>query len=609
MNIPLVDQVLALVRRSGRETAPRKLGRDDRVRNAFTQAPVGIAFASPDGHWLFVNDRFRDIVGYTREELARVSLHGITHPDDAKKELPLMKKLVAGDIESYRLDKKLMAKNGRYQNVEVLTSLMRGGDGEVDLLVYIVDQAEAPKRSEPARETDRLLATIVDQLTDVAIIRTDEHGVINGWNAGAERVLGYTRTEILGRNRRILYRDTDSWDRRSTKTLQAASDSRVEMDDWRVTKGGAHIWARCVVTPVKADGELKGFVETITPPQVPKGVDTALAMEQLRAELEKRKRTEESLRSALDDLRRTSEETMNELRIMTGALRDEIERRKSAEDELRHVSERLAAVPEPAPEPPPVYEEEIVLEAAPELTWQNVAETTMAEVLRAQALIERTGTLLVSNGPRDKEVFFDAGRIFSCASNDPDKFLAQRLVAHGVISEDQRERALEIKQASQLALGRILLLLGAIDETQLIDAMRTKVEDEIAELLTWKEGRYVFVEGDVPSLQLVPLRLDVETLIAPKPLREAEPEPAPQLELALELPVSAPEPEAAPEPAPVAVADVAPPAAPPPALFVASTKSRKVHQATCTSAKRITGAARVELASTEGYERCRLCFR
>jgi PAS domain S-box-containing protein len=603
MRIPLVDQVLALVRRSGASVARPSVNRDERVHAAFTQAPIGIAFASPDGHWLFVNDRFREIVGYTREELARISLNGITHADDAKKELPLMKKLVAGDIESYRLDKKLMAKNGRYQSVEVLTSILRGSDGEVDLLVYIVDQTEAPKRREPARETDRLLATVIDQLSDVAIIRTDEHGVITGWNAGAERVLGYTRTEILGRNRRILYRDTDSWDRRSTKTLQAATDSRVEMDDWRVTKGGAHVWARCVVTPFRVDGELKGFVETITPPQVPKGVDTSSAIEQLRAELEKRKRTEESLRSAVDDLRRTSEETMNELRIMTGALRDEIERRKATEDELRNVNERLAAVPAPAAEPPVVYEEEIILEAVPELAWQTVAETTMADVLRAQALIESTGTLLVSNGPRDKEVFFDAGRIFSCASNDPDKFLAQRLVAHGVISEDQRQRALEIKQASQLALGRILLLLGAIDETQLIHAMRTKVEDEIAELLTWTEGRYVFVEGEVPSLQLVPLRLDVETLIEPQaaapepvaePERQAEPEreaePQPQLELNLE-------PRSAPEPAPQAV------------LFIASSKSHKVHQPTCISAKRITGSARVEVATTDGYERCRLCFR
>ena len=131
----------------------------------------------------------------------------------------------------------------------------------------------------------------------------------------------------------------------------------------------------------------------------------------------------------------------------------------------------------------------------------------------------------------------------------------------GTISEEQRQKALEIKQASQLAMGRILLILDAIDETQLVEAMRAKLEDEIAELLTWREGRWAFVEGEVPSLQLVPLRIDVETLLAP------------------------------------------------PVIYIASRKSGKVHQTTCMSAKRISGTARAEVLTTEGFERCRQCFR
>ncbi|HEX8169796.1 MAG TPA: PAS domain S-box protein [Thermoanaerobaculia bacterium] len=576
MRIPIVGQMLSLVRKSG-GTQQRTVAREDRIRAAFALTPVGIAFASPDGHWLFVNDRFRELTGYTREELARISLDGITHPDDAKKELSLMKKLVAGDLETYRIEKRLMAKDGRYRALEVLTAAVRRNDGEMDLLIYVADDPQARPHGEPARESDRMLATVLDQLGEVAVIRTDEHGVIRGWNAGAERIFGYTREEILGHNRRMLHRDADSWKGRSTGVLQSASaEGKLEQDDWRVTRSGAHVWVRSTVRPVIVDGLVQGYVETITPPPVPKTLDTTPVIEQLRAELDKRKRTEDSLRVALDDLRRTSEETMNELRIMTAALRDEIDRRKATEEQLRQANEQLAAPPIEIE----IEENESLIEPPPERTWHPLEDATPADVLRAQMLVERTGTLLFANGAREKEVFFENGRIFSCSSNDPEMFLAQRLVAARVITEEQRRIALEIKQASQLALGRILLVLGAISEAQLVAAMRAKVEDEIRELLAWTDGRYVFVEGEVPSLQLVPLRIDVESLLS-APADDETPVDEPPVEEALA----------------------------PPLLYVASTKTKKVHLATCKSAKRITGAARLELATADGYERCRQCLR
>lgn len=548
MRIPLVDQVMSLVRKPGAAPARRTtaMPRDERVRAAFAAAPVGIAVATLDGNWLFVNDRFRSLVGYGREELARVSFNGITHPDDAKKELPLMKRLLNADIESYRLEKRLMAKTGRYRPVDVVTAVVH----DAGVLIYVVDEAHAQAAATPRRaESDRLFAAVIDQLLDVAVVRTDDRGVITGWNAGAQKVFGYTRDEAIGRNRRSLYRDADAWEGKSTAILQTAASERVEMEDWRVTRDGAHLWIRSSLAPFRPDGTLRGYIETITTPPAPRPPDQTLLVEQLRAEVDKRQRIELSLRDLIDDLRRTSEETMNELRIMTAALRDEIDRRKAAEEKLRRVSQPVI-----------VEEEEISIPMPPERAWRSIADTRIVGVLREQAFHERSGTLIVHNGNAEKEIFFDEGRIFSCASNDPEKFLTHRLLSSGAIHEDQRLIANEIKQASQLALGRILLILGAITEQQLVEAMRSKLQEEIAELLTWTEGKYVFVEGEVPSLQLVPLRVDVESVIEP------------------------------------------------PVILIASAKSRKVHQRTCVSARRLTGTMRMEVISTDGFELCRLCF-
>jgi Domain of unknown function (DUF4388) len=328
--------------------------------------------------------------------------------------------------------------------------------------------------------------------------------------------------------------------------------------------------------------------------EVKKTAEMRQIIESLQHEVDLGRRKEESLRDALEQVRVMGEETMNELKIMTTALRKEIERRKAAEDELRVANERLEAASQPliaAPEPPePVIEEEIVLpEAPPVRVWKSLDGTPPAELLVAHATDQRSGTLMMTNGDREKQLFFEKGKVFSVASNNPTKFLTQQLIELGYITEDQRQRALEIKQETQLALGRILLILGAITEEQLIEVMRTKMEDEIADVFDWKDARWAFVEGEVQSLQLVPLRIEVAPLIVQRLNRTADSRQQ-----------TADEPQ---HPAPSTQH-----------AFVGSPKSKKFHKETCNSVKRIPDNARTLFATADdargaGFEACRLCFR
>jgi PAS domain S-box-containing protein len=599
MKLPIVDQVISLVRKPG-GAKPRR-DREDRLRAGFEVAPAALALASLDGHWLEVNEHFRAMIGYTREELARISFHSITHPDDAKREAPLVRKLIAGDSESYRIDKRIMDKRGRYRTIEVDVAAARNEAGEAEILIYVLHEERPSAASPSARSADNGIAALLEQLTDVCIIRTDERGVITGWNRGAEAMFGYKRDEILGKNRRMLYRDPDSWGGRSTQQLTATTESgRLELEDWRVTRDGVHIWIKSALTPLRPDGVLRGYVEVITPANgASSSIDVKAAHEKKNAELRRRvdtlqadveqgRRTEESLRDALEQVRVMGEETMNELKIMTVALRKEIDRRKAVEDELEAANARLKELSQPvavAPKPEPIsVEEEIVLsDFTPARVWRSLDGATPADLLLAQASAARSGTLALASGEREKEIFFERGRVFAVASNDASRFLTQRLISLGYITEEQRDRALEIKAETQLALGRILLILGAITEEQLVEVMRAKMQDEVADVLTWTDAKWAFIEGDVPSLQLVPLRIEVPELMR------------------VEAPASSPVPETRQAEAPVAP-------------LVASPKSRKFHRETCNSVKRIGADARVTFASEEeareaGYEACRLCFR
>jgi len=616
VKLPIVDQMISLVRKPGAPPFPGA-PREARLRDAFEHAPVGIALASMDGAWLQFNERFREIAGYSREQLCRLTFTDLTHPDDARREASLMRRMLSGDAGGYRIEKRIIEKRGKYRDVEVLCAIAGSDDGSAPFVVYIVDERARAANGQvrpAAQASEQLLMAVVDQLTDFAIIRTDDNGLIAGWNAGAERILGYTREEVIGRPRRMLYRDHEHWGGKSTAQLQEARDSgRIDLEDWRVGKDGRHLWVRTSLTPVRINGAIKGFVEIIRAPDA--RVETKQTVDALRTELQKRRETEEALRSAIDELRVNGEQTMDELKIMTDALRKELERRKRAEEELRAIHERVAraVVPPKAP-----AESEIVSTSMPpQRKWKPIGATP-AELLVKYASNLRTGRLVIAKGKHEKELFIDKGTIISCSSNDPSRFLAQRLIAAGTITEEQRQKALDIQRETQLALGRILVILGALTENQLHDAMRQKAADEIRELSAWTDAKFVFVEEEIPTLQLVPLRIDVAELIVHQ-LRGPDDVPAvleaidvagivyeAVTDLVIDDISSAADEiahniEAITSNAEILVAN-------------ASGKTKRFHRASCAAAKRFADETRVVFmsaldASGAGYDACRMCFR
>ncbi len=619
VKLPTVDQMISLVRKPG--SPPLAAHREARIREAFEHAPVGIALVSIDGAWLQYNERFRQLAGYTREQLGRMTFTDLTHPDDASREATLMRRMLNGDTRGYRIEKRIIEKKGKYREVDVVCALAGGEEGG-PFLIYVVD--EHTGKTGQARTTphnaEQIILAVVDQLSDFAVIRTDDKGFIAGWNAGAERILGYKRDEVIGRPRRMLYRDHEHWGGKSTQQLQEASESgRIDLEDWRVSKNGQHLWVRTSLTPVRIDGVIKGFVEVIRAPegQAESQEETKQTLDILRAEVRKRQQTEEALRSAIEELRISGEQTMDELKIMTDALRKELERRKRAEEELRAIHERVAKA---VVAPPAAAESEIVSTSVPpQRKWKAKGDATPAELLVKHASQQRTGRLVIASGAHEKELFIEKGKIISCSSNDPARFLAQRLIASGLITEEQRQKALEIRRETQLALGRILIILGALTENQLHDAMRQKVEEEIAELSTWTEAKYVFVEEEIPTLQLVPLRVDVAELI----VHQLDHHDKKKVAALPAIDVASIVDEAVSD---LVIDDIASSAdeimdnieavASNAEILIASVsgKTKRFHRASCATAKRFADETRVVFMSADdavaaGYDACRMCFR
>ncbi|MBV9173354.1 MAG: PAS domain S-box protein [Chloroflexi bacterium] len=108
-----------------------------------------------------------------------------------------------------------------------------------------------------------LFRLLVDRVVDYAIFLLTPEGRIASWNAGAERLKGYTADEIIGESFERFYRPEDREAGLPQNLLGIArSEGRVEHRGWRVKKDGSHFWADVVITALYDDtGVLRGFAK------------------------------------------------------------------------------------------------------------------------------------------------------------------------------------------------------------------------------------------------------------------------------------------------------------------------------------------------------------
>src|SRR5215475_4042154 len=134
-----------------------------RFRAIFENAAVGIARVAPDGHWLEVNQRLCDIVGYSREELMTKTFAEITHPDDLEQDLIAMRRILAGEIDTYLMEKRYYRKDGSVVWANLTVSMMRKADGSPDYFISIVEDISARKwAEEKLRESQERLQIFIE---------------------------------------------------------------------------------------------------------------------------------------------------------------------------------------------------------------------------------------------------------------------------------------------------------------------------------------------------------------------------------------------------------------------------------------------------------------
>jgi len=136
-----------------------------------------------------------------------------------------------------------------------------------------------------------------------------------------------------------------------------------------------------------------------------------------------------------------------------------------------------------------------------------------ADLLQWVSLGQKSGTLVVARESVEKKIFFRNGRVISSASNDPREYLGQFLMSHGYLTEPELTKAMEVQRQSGILLGKILVMIDVISESDLQRLMRRKAEEEIYDVFLWNDGQFNFLEDEVPQNEMIPLQVDVTGII------------------------------------------------------------------------------------------------
>ncbi|HEU5326589.1 MAG TPA: PAS domain-containing sensor histidine kinase [Thermomicrobiales bacterium] len=113
------------------------------------------------------------------------------------------------------------------------------------------------------RSPDDAFRLLVESVTDYAIFLLDPAGHVRTWNAGAQRIKGYTAGEIIGQHFSRFYTPEDRERGKPALGLHvAATEGRWEDEGWRVRKDGTRFWASVVITALHDPaGQLVGFAK------------------------------------------------------------------------------------------------------------------------------------------------------------------------------------------------------------------------------------------------------------------------------------------------------------------------------------------------------------
>jgi len=216
----------------------------------------------PDGYILSWNAGAHRFKGYTADEI--IGKHfSIFYPrEKIEQGFPQYELKEAARVGRFEDEGWRIRKDGTRFWANVVITALRDNSGHLVGYAKVTrDLTERRLAEEALRLSEERFRLMVQSVRDYAIFMLDPNGNISTWNAGAERIKGYTADEIIGKHFSIFYTPEDLASGKPARELEIAKKTGVyEEEGWRLRKDGTRFWANVVITALfRPDGSLAGF--------------------------------------------------------------------------------------------------------------------------------------------------------------------------------------------------------------------------------------------------------------------------------------------------------------------------------------------------------------
>jgi hypothetical protein len=143
----------------------------------------------------------------------------------------------------------------------------------------------------------------------------------------------------------------------------------------------------------------------------------------------------------------------------------------------------------------------------------DLSKIGLPEVFEYLRRSHKTGLLTFRQDRVKKSLYIKNGNVIFARSNLPEERLGNLLLSWGVITTDQYTDSVALLSSNKRQ-GRILVEIGAISPKQLWESVQSQIRHIVYSLFNWQEGKFYFVNGELPGKENITADVGVSELIA-----------------------------------------------------------------------------------------------
>ena len=222
-------------------------------RSLFDLSAIGMTQVSPEGRYLHVNRKLCQMLGYSEQELLKLTLHEVTHPDDRAFSAGRLNASFADGTEEFSIEKRYVRKDGAIIWVQINWTAIPDAEGRPPRTVAYIQDITVRKTAEEALQAkEAQLRAILDHSAAVIFVK-DLEGRYLRVNRQYEVLRGITEAEVKGKNDYDLYAKEIADAVRANDQEVIAANSPLQFEEHVAFPEGLHDFI-AVKFPLRDEG-------------------------------------------------------------------------------------------------------------------------------------------------------------------------------------------------------------------------------------------------------------------------------------------------------------------------------------------------------------------